>query len=453
MGYLDYRELSRSRLCVIVVTFFALLAAMGTAQANTLENLRAITQASYNLIGLSSLHKQGLTGKDQVIVFIDDGVQLDHPYISQAIIDGFCSSEATCRELYLKSGAMAGVIPAFNQPSPHGLMVGGIIAGRPNTSALGGIAPDAKLISITNTNGNNPGLIAAFEWILQAKKRYNIVAVSGSFGGPNVSARSDIDGCSGAAPELDQRIRALKDAGIIPVFASGNDSNPMRISYPACLPFVISVGAISSSGSLQPYSNTGSALTVLAPSDVMSAGLDGTYFLAGGTSASTPVVAGAVALLKQAQPEATFEQIKKSLQSSTTYLDDLYWKSIPALHLPSALAALKSSTFTSVKIAPAASTDTHQTDLATARAAQTAAETAATQAQESLASALRELNVVSERKAALDTELVRVNAILVSLTQQFEIVQKTVTQLQRENKTLRRTLSTICSTRPKPARC
>lgn len=302
-----------------------------------------MTESSYDLIKLSAARDLGLTGKDQVVVFIDDGIEIDHPYIKNNVLDGFCSSAIACGSLHLKSGKEAGGIFPKTSSSGHGNMVAGIIAGEVNSVALGGIAPSAKLISITNTDGNFLGLEAAFNWILEAKKRYNIVAVSGSFGSVNLGTRSDFLSCTDS--ELNEKIKALSDAGIVPVFSAGNDSNVLRMSHPACLPFVVSVGALSYKGLLQDYSNVGGSLTVLAPSDVMTASRNGLYGLGGGTSAAGPVVAGVVALLKQAKPSATVQEIKSALQSSDKYLNDAYWAGLPVLNISSALNALKTGEF------------------------------------------------------------------------------------------------------------
>ena len=97
-------------------------------------------------------------------------MQKNHPIIKDAMIDGFCSSNAVCGEFYLKSGIEAGEIKA-GSTSSHGLMVAGTMAGRVIDGTLGGIAPEAKLISINNTNGNTLDLYAAFDWIVEAKKK------------------------------------------------------------------------------------------------------------------------------------------------------------------------------------------------------------------------------------------------------------------------------------------
>lgn len=332
---------------VFVISFTLLLIfsiyPSNIAQAYSNEDLRILTKSSYDLINLSAARDLGLTGKDQVVVFIDDGIEIDHPYIKNNVLDGFCSSEVACGTLHLKSGKEAGGIFPKTSSSPHGNMVAGIIAGEVNSVALGGIAPGAKLISITNTDGNFPGLEAAFNWILEAKKKYNIVAVSGSFGSTNLGERSEILGCTDS--ELNGKIKALADVGIVPVFSAGNDSNIVKMSHPACLPFVVSVGALNFKGQLQDYSNVGGNLTVLAPSDVMTASRNGGYMLGGGTSAAGPVVAGVVALLKEAKPSATVEEIKKALQTTDKYLNDAYWTGIPVLNVYSAVNALKTGQY------------------------------------------------------------------------------------------------------------
>lgn len=386
-----------------------------TAGANDLVGLRETTEVSYSLIGVQDAHNLGFKGKDQVIVFIDDGVDASHPYLKEAVIDGFCSSRAACGEDFLKSGVLQGGLKPPTNPSVHGMMVAGIIAGRANSNAPGGVAPEAKVISITNTNGNNEGLFAAFDWILEAKKRYNIVAMSGSFGIQNFSDRSDLNGCLGPSSELDTRIKALADAGIIPVFAAGNDSNPFKTNYPSCLPSVVSVGATTAAGKLQGYSNVSGKMTVLAPSDVMSASQTGNYFLSGGTSAAAPVVAGAVALLKEAKPSATVDEIKRALQSTNRYLSDIYWRDIPILHIPTAIKSIQSGNYIPARVIGG----------------------------DGQGAVSKEVTAEAE---TLKKELIQVNSQVVTLT-------NSIKSLEDQLGALKKRLKSICKAKPRPRGC
>ncbi len=127
-------------------------------------------------------------------------------------------------------------------------------------------------------------------------------------------------------------VDAATAAGIVVVAAAGNDGLPNQLSVPACVSSAVSVGAVYSESRarvawcgrhLQPhflrrsagehatesvcFSNSTSNLSLLAPGAfwrVVTKG-GGTDSGFAGTSASTPAVAGAVVLLRQARPDLT----------------------------------------------------------------------------------------------------------------------------------------------------
>lgn len=94
----------RSFVTLVCSSLLVSLAPLAPAGAYSNEELRNMTQSSYDLINLSAARDLGLTGKDQVVVFLDDGIEIDHPYIKNNVLDGFCSSRAACGDQYLKSG-------------------------------------------------------------------------------------------------------------------------------------------------------------------------------------------------------------------------------------------------------------------------------------------------------------------------------------------------------------
>ena len=316
------------------------------ANSNDLDYQKTVD--AHTLIGLSEARDLGYDGSGQIIVIIDDGNQINHPYLKDVIIDGNCTSRATCGVDYLNPGLKAG--GAHKGDGFHGSMVTGIIAGQANADAPGGIAPKAKVISIDNTDGNTEGLISAIDWILEIKKKHNVVALSASIGAPNSSGARGGPGSCSPGSDLEKKLKELIAAGISVVFAAGNGGSFTKLDYPACISDLIAVGALTHQGSIAEYSNVSQGITVMAPADIKSSNGSSGYFIGGGTSSATPVVAGAVALLKQANPDATPAEIKKALQTSRKTVDDLVWGNLPVLDIPKALEVIKTGVFDPRKI-------------------------------------------------------------------------------------------------------
>jgi subtilisin family serine protease len=343
--------MKRISIVVVLLVIFSQNPAIADSASDVI-----ITNQSYSLIGLAEVRAQGLSGKGQTIVVIDSGVQIDHPYIKDALVDGFCSSESACGSNFGKSGIAAGSIIKNDKPlEVHGSMVGGIATGRANAEAPGGIAPGANLISINNFEGQSEGIVRALDWVLSIKDKYQIVAVSASFGVPDGNERGQVGPCLNDA-RIKDRIVKLAAAGIAFVAASGNESLVNNLIFPACLPEAFAIGATNEAGAITTYSNIAEKIAVLAPATVIGANSLGGYFIGGGTSSAAPLVAGALALLREAKPNASLSELRKALASTPIHVDDTTWKNIPVLYLPAAIKALKSGDYTNMAISKVAVT-------------------------------------------------------------------------------------------------
>ena len=237
----------------------------------------------------------------------------------------------------------------------HGSHVAGIIAGNGSDSngEKGGVAPKASLISLKVLDANGQGsisqIIAALNWVATNAKTYNIRVVNMSVGaGIHESFWTD---------PLTLATKRLTDMGITVVCAAGNlgkDANGDKqyggITAPGNAPWVLTVGASSTMGTLTrlddtmaSYSSRGPTfLDFMAKPDLVAPGT-GTVSLAvpgstfyttkaaflvkgllakatmpylslSGTSMAAPVVSGTVALMLQANPSLTPNLIKAILQ-------------------------------------------------------------------------------------------------------------------------------------------
>jgi serine protease AprX len=237
----------------------------------------------------------------------------------------------------------------------HGTHVAGIVAGDGSDSggARAGIAPRARLTVLKVLDGSGQGrvsdVIAALDYVVAHKDALNIRVANLSVMAP-VYESYETDPLTLAAQ------RAV-NAGIVVVAAAGNSGRSASgqtvygaIGAPGNAPWVLTVGASSHMGtadrsddSIAAFSSRGPAAGgYAAKPDLVASGvgieslsapesafyisrapflLNGTvptatlpYLSLSGTSMSAPVVSGTVALMLQANPALTPNQVKAILQ-------------------------------------------------------------------------------------------------------------------------------------------
>lgn len=112
--------------------------------------------------------------------------------------------------------------------------------------------------------------------------------------------------------------------GAIIVFAAGNDDREISDDELEAVRGILSVGAVTNLEETAQFSNRGAALDLTCPLGTLTtdiSGADGAgdddYFSTfGGTSSSTPIVAGIAGLLIAAAPDATAQQIHDALTTT-----------------------------------------------------------------------------------------------------------------------------------------
>jgi serine protease AprX len=232
----------------------------------------------------------------------------------------------------------------------HGTHVAGLIAGNslnyPGLKKLMGrymgVAPRANLVSVkvSDDDGDTTVLdvINGLQFVVDNKDALGIRVV-------NLSLSSSAAESYKTDP-LDAAVEAAWFSGIVVVAAAGNDGDaPSAVSYaPGNDPFVITAGALDDRGStrldddvLAPWSSRGVTQDgiqkpeVLAPGNRLVAALapksdferlcrrcvvGKNYFRLSGTSMSSAVVSGVAALVIQANPGMTPNQVKGAILST-----------------------------------------------------------------------------------------------------------------------------------------
>ena len=215
----------------------------------------------------------------------------------------------------------------YNDPDPidehgHGTHTGGTI-GAAGNNALGvvGVNWSVKIMAIKIYDADGFGttsamLINAYEYIRMMKLRgVNIRVTNNSYSG--------CDEACGYDQATKDAIDAMGEAGILNVFAAGNnainnDTNAAP-NFPASYtsPSVLAVASSTSADLRSSFSAFGAeSVDVAAPgSSILSttAGSNSSYGLSSGTSMATPHVAGAAALLAAFDPSLSPASIKATL--------------------------------------------------------------------------------------------------------------------------------------------
>jgi serine protease AprX len=297
-------------------------------------------------IKADKLWQRGFTGTGIGVAVIDSGVAGD-------LVD-FKGTDG-------RSRVVANVVTAPGAQKAgdglgHGTHVAGIIAGNsfnraPSDPLYGdyvGVAPDVNLIAVKASDevGNSTVLdvINGIQFVVDHKSQFNIRVL-------NLSLSTD-EPQSYKTDPLDAAVEYAWQHGIVVVAAAGNRGSAYdAVRYsPGNDPFVISVGGSDEQGDYGRgarayWSSAGRTqdgfykpevmapgahiVSTLAPNSAFqylcpSCVIGGAYFKAGGTSMAAPVVSGAVALLLQAKPYLSPDQVKGALMATDTPIKGSY---------------------------------------------------------------------------------------------------------------------------------
>ena len=199
----------------------------------------------------------------------------------------------------------------------HGTHVAGTIAGVGNNgNGVAGVTWNSKILACkfigSNGEGNDADAIACFDYLVNLKQHGVNIRVSNSSWGST----------DGPAPALQAAIDAAGAAGILNVFAAGNDGtdNDAIQHYPSNFssPSIIAVAASDESDARASFSNFGATTVDLAApgNNIISTWPGSSYAISSGTSMAAPHVAGAAALLFAIDPSLTVDALKSLLMSS-----------------------------------------------------------------------------------------------------------------------------------------
>jgi uncharacterized repeat protein (TIGR01451 family) len=329
------------------------------AALNRLESNPAVRMVHENLLlhpvsvsDLGLIHQpqtaaQGATGAGTTIAVIDGGLGNNYTMFSDfGTCTGVDTPASTCRVVFNQD-----VYPGASSETVHGT----------NVSAIAlGVAPGAKLAMFDIFNGSSASsvdVLNAMNTAISDQASYNIVAINLSLG----------DGTSNSAPctnsLFSSAVSSASNAGITIVAAAGNSGSKTGLGNPACVPGVVSVGAVydaaygtvgwvasadsngqctdaSAADHVTCFSQSAGYLSMLAPGTFVNA--PNSSFQQSGTSQATPHISGAVAVLRARYPaEALGETLQRLQLSDVRDTDSANGLTTPRLDL---LAAVNQGT-------------------------------------------------------------------------------------------------------------
>ncbi|MGZ5417532.1 MAG: S8 family peptidase [Nocardioides sp.] len=324
------------------------------------EKIELLDTASTDAMGTANLRAKGLTGKGVNVAVVDSGCDATHPDLAGRVRHNVALYSAEYAN-YPSDSFHTLVVPMDQGPasntdlgSGHGTHVAGIIAADSSSVEDGsrfGVAPDATLECFAiGAVIFTTAVVTAYDYMLDQPNLWDIDVVNNSWG--NSFRQFD------PREPVHQATKAVADQGVTVVFAAGNSGseevqasqNPWSLA-----PWVISVAAGTVDHHRGGFSSNGLAFDnsrataigaggrttywddrigvvhpdITAPGVDISSSCDSTGTVIGpcapgdnatasGTSMASPHVAGAAAVLKQAQSALTPKQVRLAMQATAT---------------------------------------------------------------------------------------------------------------------------------------
>ena len=234
-------------------------------------------------------------GEGIVVAVIDTGVDANHPDLKGNVLPGVDFFDEKTKGRVDRRG--------------HGTGMASLIAGHGhgpgNADGVLGIAPKAKILPVTvaskNTEIISPTAVAAgIAW-----------AIDHGADVINVSLSSSSD------PELEKAVEKAYRKNIILVAAVGNRSDAI-IGWPAKHPGAFAVTGTDRKGGMCSESIPAEETDIAAPcEDIVAAAPGGKYTTGPGTSNSTAIVSGSVALVRAKYPKLSgYDMFERILETT-----------------------------------------------------------------------------------------------------------------------------------------
>jgi Subtilase family len=269
-----------------------------------------------------------------VVAVIDTGVDVNHPVLQAVLLPGydFTRNQPGASEWLDVSGLQNGNDTDDSQSQEQGPVVvqqstaavldqstAAVLDGGPysafghgtmTTGLVHLVAPGAKILPLKAFSSNGTGYLSNIVAALYYAVQHHANVVNMSF---------DL---TSSSPALTQAAAYANKAGVVLVAAAGNESTSAPV-YPAALNnYVAGVASTTDWDSRSSFSNFGSTdVWIAAPGEnIISTFPGGTYASSSGTSFSSPITAGTVALMLSAKSSSLNQSQASSALSHAIHL-------------------------------------------------------------------------------------------------------------------------------------
>jgi serine protease AprX len=292
----------------------ALARAPGVAQVEANSVLRAANDAAQASFGVSKarLDLPSLDGSGVAIAVLDSGITPGHLDLNGGKVIAFKD--------------MIDNFPNAYDDNGHGTHVSAIAAGDGEASGgqFRGVAPAASLVSVKVLNSAlvafSSEVVEGIEWAVANRNSFSVpikVIV--------LSLQSEPGVCSSGDDAVSDAVERAHLQGVLVVVAAGNGGPAAcSIGSPAAAPQALTVGAMADTSEggfrLAPFSARGPTKDGRIKPDVVAPGVGITaasppsgYEARTGTSMAAPFVAGVAALMLDANPALSAQQLKDTI--------------------------------------------------------------------------------------------------------------------------------------------
>ncbi len=295
-----------------------------TAKNNTKE-ITAATQLNYaqnytDYMGIGDMHRKGIKGNGILIAVTDSGF----PGVDTLTAFKHLWKNNQIHYFYDVADNESNV---FNDGS-HGTYILSVLAA--DTSMYKGIVPEASYVLLRTEVAATETKIEEYNWLRAAEiaDSCGVDIISVSLGYTTYDDNTD----SYTYADMDGQTSVISAAadmaygkGMIVVCSAGNDGNNSwkYIGTPADAKKVLAIGSVEFNNTKSGFSSIGPTADGRLKPDLCATGAgiycikpDGTFLMTGGTSLSTPMIAGMIAGIKQTYPFLSNEEIKNILLQS-----------------------------------------------------------------------------------------------------------------------------------------